>query len=83
MFGSCLRTLAVFFVSDFCCVEKTEGFVVISRSKLDPCQDDLRYLRVTISSHNGFLLCYMQNKKHLCKMFCSQPNFDNEFLISR
>ena len=31
---------------------KTEGFVVISRSKLNQYQDDLLYVRVIISSHN-------------------------------
>ena len=33
---------------------KTEGFVVISRSKLNQYQDDLLYVRVRISSHNVF-----------------------------
>ena len=50
-----------------------EGFVVISRSKLDPYQVDLLYIRVMNSSHNGFLRDLPRNKtflKHsLCK-FC-------------
>ena len=33
---------------------KTEGFLVISRSKLDPYQYDLLYVRVINRSHNGF-----------------------------
>ena len=33
---------------------KTEGFAVISRSKRDPYQDDLLYVRVINSSHNEF-----------------------------
>lgn len=33
---------------------KTEGFVVVSRAKLDPYQDDLLYVRVINVSHNGF-----------------------------
>ena len=32
----------------------TEGFVVISQSKLDPYQDNLLYVRVINSSYNGF-----------------------------
>ena len=33
---------------------KTEGFVVVSRSTLDPYHDDLLYVCVINSSHNGF-----------------------------
>ena len=36
---------------------KTEGIVVIPRSKFDPYQDDLLCVRVLNSSHNGFSSC--------------------------
>ena len=37
---------------------KTEGFVVLSHSKLDLYQDDLLYVRVINSSHNGLSLWF-------------------------
>ena len=48
---------------------KTAGFVVISRSKLDPYLDDFLYVRVINSSQNVFFVGYRRIRNTRCVRF--------------